>query len=133
MMLQAVYRLQFSYEEYLQLLQFYMDRTSPSINEVDAGGTEDPNPTDLTTWKPQMSVEQVACEWMRSTESTWENWKPKDGNGKIPLFIGGIFPISGSYTAGGILVGGSSMFLMIQLEIRIMESGKRSEIRVLMA
>lgn len=65
-----------------------------------------PNPTDVSLRRdPQLAAEQVACAWMKISEHIWEAWKPKEGNGKIPLFIGGIFPITGTYTARGILIG----------------------------
>lgn len=51
-------------------------------------------------------VEDVACKWLQENKEVWESWEPKGGNGKIPLYIGGIFPISGSYTERGIVIGG---------------------------
>jgi len=83
-----------------------MDRMSSSLNEVGVDGTNEPSSTEIAMWKtPVNTIEQLSCEWMRNSESIWRNWKPKDENGKIPLYIGGIFPITGSYTARGILIG----------------------------
>jgi hypothetical protein len=48
------------------------------------------------------SYEYVACEWMKSNDNTWRAWKPNQANA---LHIGGIFPITGSYTAKGVVTG----------------------------
>ncbi|OXA51550.1 Gamma-aminobutyric acid type B receptor subunit 1 [Folsomia candida] len=110
---EAVHRLSFSYEEYTQLLKFYMDKTARDNENfvIETGGGSvmgegiSPNPTDVSLRRdPQLAAEQVACAWMKISEHIWEAWKPKEGNGKIPLFIGGIFPITGTYTARGILI-----------------------------
>jgi hypothetical protein len=109
--LQAVHRLSFSHDEYLQLLELYMEKTRDSENMIRTsrsilaeGITLNPANVSLRR-TPHHLVEQVSCAWMRISEHIWESWKPKEGNGKIPLFIGGIFPITGTYTARGILIG----------------------------
>lgn len=86
------------------MLEMYTNVSNELENEIDPGKN-----TALKVWdggKPDMSiVEYAACKWMNDNEDVWESWKPKWGPGKVPLFIGGIFPITGSYTAKGILLG----------------------------
>lgn len=43
------------------------------------------------------SVEKVACEWVQDNEFIWTKWIPDDAQKKTTLYIGGIFPVHGSY------------------------------------
>uniref|UniRef100_A0A8D8NPL4 Gamma-aminobutyric acid type B receptor subunit 2 n=4 Tax=Culex pipiens TaxID=7175 RepID=A0A8D8NPL4_CULPI len=41
-----------------------------------------------------MYYNQIACEWLKTNEATWHQWKPR-GEQKEDIYIGGIFPLSG--------------------------------------
>ncbi|CAL8112812.1 unnamed protein product [Orchesella dallaii] len=92
---EAAHRLSITYEEYKKMMEMYTNVTNELENEVVPYTNGE---------KTKSVVEHAACQWMKENKLVWESWEPKGGNGKTPLFIGGIFPISGSYTARGILV-----------------------------
>lgn len=51
------------------------------------------------------SVYDVACNWMRNNNRKWTQWIPSNNKPKTSIYIGGIFPITGSsYTAKGIVL-----------------------------
>lgn len=89
----------------------YTNVSNELENEIDA----DRSRTALRVWDGISVVEKAACRWMRENKFVWESWEPKGGNGKVPLFIGGIFPITGSYTARGILVGKKALVLLVDI------------------
>lgn len=50
-------------------------------------------------------VKKVACDWLRDNKPTWQFWLPHNDD-KQELYIGGIFPLTGStYTAQSIVIG----------------------------
>lgn len=54
---------------------------------------------------PNQSIYEIACDWMRDNEKIWQKWIPGTDRGKVNIYIGGIFPITGSsYTAKGIVL-----------------------------
>lgn len=102
--IKAAHRLSITYEEYKKMLEMYTIVNNEQENTIDL----DDN-TALRVWDNREEysthVEEAACRWMKENRIAWQSWEPKGGNGKVPLVIGGIFPITGSYTARGILVG----------------------------
>ena len=50
---------------------------------------------------------EIACKWMNSVNGrhVWRDWTPTSANAKTVLYIGGIFPMNGTYPAPGISVG----------------------------
>ena len=56
-----------------------------------------------------LTSKEVACDWLRHTRDAWLPWLPPGTLGKIPVYIGGMFPLSVSEDAGwsrpGILQG----------------------------
>ena len=45
------------------------------------------------TTGPQSS-EEVACRWVRHARDVWEAWVPELRQGKTPVYLGGMFPMS---------------------------------------
>ena len=77
--IQALQKLSFSHENYVDLLQRYN--------------------------KEPGSVDKIACDWLIDNEESWQFWIPTSDE-KNDLVIGGIFPMSGSnYIAKGIVRG----------------------------
>lgn len=56
----------------------------------------------LTSW-------EVACKWLRQARDLWLPWLPAGTLGKVPVYIGGMFPLSVSedavWSRPGILQG----------------------------
>lgn len=51
------------------------------------------------------AVEKIACEWLVENKISWKPWIPTSDEKNV-IYIGGIFPISGStYTGKGIVRG----------------------------
>jgi hypothetical protein len=51
------------------------------------------------------AVEKIACEWLVDNKESWKPWIPTSDEKNV-IYIGGIFPISGStYTAKGLVRG----------------------------
>jgi hypothetical protein len=51
------------------------------------------------------AVDEIACEWLVHNKESWLPWIPTSDEKNV-LYIGGIFPISGSsYIAKGIVRG----------------------------
>jgi len=51
------------------------------------------------------AVNEIACEWLVHNRESWMHWIPTSKEKNV-LYIGGIFPISGStYIAKGIVRG----------------------------
>lgn len=74
----ALQRVFFAQEEYTAMLRMY-------------NGRQEERPL----------VEQVACDWMKLNTHVWSQWKPSDLTVKTELYIGGIFPITGSFYKSG--------------------------------
>ncbi|KAG8222593.1 hypothetical protein J437_LFUL002585 [Ladona fulva] len=80
----AIHLVSFSAEEYGDLLMRYGNR------QFDGGFK---NETEL------------ACDWLKSKRNVWRNWIPHSDKQKIPLYIGGVFPMSGTkYTQRGVVI-----------------------------
>ncbi|XP_066143378.1 uncharacterized protein [Euwallacea fornicatus] len=56
--------------------------------------------------KTHNKIEEIACMWMRNNKHTWLTWKQ---NQKNYIYIGGIFPMSGSSYAGKGIARGAMM------------------------
>lgn len=79
---EALHRLKFSDEDYSLLLEFYNKKADTT------------------------SIEDVACTWILQNEASWKQWIPISDREKNKIYIGGIFPLTGSsYTGTGILKG----------------------------
>ncbi|KAF2904495.1 hypothetical protein ILUMI_01678, partial [Ignelater luminosus] len=79
---ESLHRVKFSSEDYNLLLELYNRKSNTT------------------------TVADVACQWMRQNHSTWKYWIASSDQGKSKIYIGGIFPMSGSsYTGKGILQG----------------------------
>lgn len=59
------------------------------------------------TYSQNMSMYEIACKWMRTNDSWWIPWKQIEKNPVI--YIGGIFPITGSSYNGKSIVKGAYM------------------------
>ncbi|GAB6030439.1 hypothetical protein CHUAL_007310 [Chamberlinius hualienensis] len=50
------------------------------------------------------SIGEVACKWVRNNRQIWSQWMPANLTNKMPLYIGGIFPLTGlNYRSEGII------------------------------
>ncbi|KAF5297767.1 hypothetical protein FQR65_LT09941 [Abscondita terminalis] len=79
---ESLHRLKFSEEDYDYLFELYNRKSGSS------------------------SIDDIACDWMRQKESSWVHWIPVSDREKSYLYIGGIFPLTGSsYTGKGIMQG----------------------------
>lgn len=79
---ESLHRLKFSEEDYNYLLQLYNQKSETT------------------------SIVDVACKWMQQKKSSWSDWIPVRDTEKNNIYIGGIFPLTGSsYTGKGILQG----------------------------
>lgn len=59
---------------------------------------------EYNTYYPQRSVYDVACNWLRNNSRHWHDWIQVSNKAKNIIYIGGIFPMTGSsYTAKGIV------------------------------
>jgi len=56
------------------------------------------------TANPSETIASVACTWMKRNKPIWKTWKSGSESEKTVLYIGGIFPISGTYTEQGIVI-----------------------------
>lgn len=79
----ALQRLRFEREQLEHLLRLYEVRSSNN------------------------TLEEIACSWLRSNESSWSQWMPVEK--KATLYIGGIFPVTGSSYNGKCIVRGAKM------------------------
>ncbi|KAL1491180.1 hypothetical protein ABEB36_011819 [Hypothenemus hampei] len=52
------------------------------------------------------SMAEIACRWMRENRDTWYHWKKSLQN---DIYIGGIFPMTGSSYAGNAIARGSKL------------------------
>ncbi|XP_076336163.1 uncharacterized protein LOC143239183 [Tachypleus tridentatus] len=55
------------------------------------------------------SMQQIACSWLLQHEHIWSKWIPDDLSHRIPLYIGGIFPLSGIYWRQSAVVPAAQM------------------------
>lgn len=79
---ESLHRLKFSEEDFNLLLDLYNKKHISS------------------------SASDIACEWMKLREQSWRRWIPYSNREKYSIYIGGIFPITGSsYVGTGILQG----------------------------
>ena len=82
--IKVLQRVFFTQEEYTAMLRLYNEQPSHI----------------------QPNVEDVACQWMLKNPGVWSSWKPADLMAKTELFIGGIFPVTGTfYAAPGMVPG----------------------------
>lgn len=44
-----------------------------------------------------VALEQTACNWVHANEHQWERWIPEGLSSKTPIYIGGMFPLTGPY------------------------------------
>lgn len=40
-------------------------------------------------------LERAACAWVRDNKERWKNWIPENLSSKTPIYLGGMFPITG--------------------------------------
>ncbi|KAB0792760.1 hypothetical protein PPYR_14719 [Photinus pyralis] len=79
---ESLHRLKFSEQDYDLLLELYNERSKTS------------------------GIYDIACEWMLQRKPSWTQWIPVSDREKSYLYIGGIFPLTGSsYMGKGILQG----------------------------
>lgn len=56
------------------------------------------------------ALEEAACRWVRDYKRKWQRWLPANLSSKTPIYLGGMFPLSGPYwRSPGILPG---MFIL---------------------
>ncbi|XP_046384645.1 uncharacterized protein LOC124154916 [Ischnura elegans] len=80
---EAIHRVRFTSSQYRGLLE--------SLNNHRGGGEDG-------------EVRQLACGWLRQNTRVWKAWVPHSDKQKTALYIGGIFPISGTtYTARSVV------------------------------
>ena len=53
------------------------------------------NEDDLST----ENFDEAACRWLHEHSSNWQAWFPEKMSSKRPIYIGGLFPLSGSLLA----------------------------------
>lgn len=41
-----------------------------------------------------MTSQSLACYWLRQSRNVWLSWLPPRRPGKIPVYLGGMFPLS---------------------------------------
>ncbi|XP_041375599.1 guanylate cyclase D-like [Gigantopelta aegis] len=56
-------------------------------------------------------MQDAACRWLRENRGTWSRWIPTDLKKKTSLYLGGLFPLSGSYWTQPGLVEGARLAL----------------------
>ena len=42
-------------------------------------------------------LEQTACSWLRNNRNLWFKWIPENVSSKMPIYLGGMFPLTGPY------------------------------------
>ena len=56
-----------------------------------------------------LTSQEVACQWVQQNREAWLPWLPPGSLGKIPVYLGGMFPLSASedavWSRPGILQG----------------------------
>lgn len=56
-----------------------------------------------------LTSQEVACDWVRQTRDVWMSWLPPGSLNKVPVYLGGMFPLSVSedvvWSRPGILQG----------------------------
>lgn len=56
-----------------------------------------------------LTTQEAACDWVRQTRDVWMTWLPPGSLNKVPVYLGGMFPLSVSddavWSRPGILQG----------------------------
>lgn len=87
---EALTKMEFLQIEYKNLLERFQEIQDHSNQVI----TEDQS----------IIIKKVACDWLRDNRDTWQFWLPHNDD-KQELYIGGIFPLTGSsYTAKSIVI-----------------------------
>lgn len=55
---------------------------------------------------PDLSLTQIACQWVQNNEQKWEKWLPTSLMEKPKIYLGGLFPLSGkTWSQPGLVEG----------------------------
>lgn len=55
------------------------------------------------------ALEQTSCDWLQQNQEIWSKWIPKTTGSKMPIYIGGLFPITGPFWRQPGIVTGAEM------------------------
>lgn len=61
-------------------------------------------------------LESAACAWVRDNERRWRTWVPENLSSKTPIYLGGMFPITGPLWRQPGIVPGQRVLLYLPLE-----------------
>jgi len=42
-------------------------------------------------------LDEIACDWIKNNDHLWSQWIPKNLSSKTPIYIGGLFPLTGPH------------------------------------
>lgn len=66
-----------------------------------------------------LTSQEVACDWVRQTRDVWLPWLPPGSLNKVPVYLGGMFPLTVSedavWSRPGILQGKNDNNIIIAL------------------
>lgn len=65
------------------------------------------------------ALEQTACDWLQHNQDIWIEWLPENIGGKTPIYIGGLFPITGPFWRQPGIVTGEPIKTLLVIYIRI--------------
>ncbi|XP_078367736.1 uncharacterized protein LOC144651661 isoform X1 [Oculina patagonica] len=73
-----------------------------------------------------LTSQEVACDWVRQTGDVWMSWLPPGSLNKVPVYLGGMFPLSVSedavWSRPGILQGALMALEKINQDNKILSS-----------
>ena len=67
-----------------------------------------------------LTSQEIACNWLQQSRDIWLSWLPPGSLSKVPVYLGGMFPLSESedvvWSRPGILQGMVFFFHRLQLD-----------------